>query len=158
MTVARWPLVPVQRRVRRHHQHVLRGRDQHDGVEVLDRIELLARLQRYVDGKRLRAEMERIAVGRGLRRGRGADIAAGARTVLDDDVLPPRFGELLREDAPEHVDGAAARKRNEHVHGPVGIALRRCVRAPSRNENGGSDERNGPELKPHGPSPDCALP
>jgi hypothetical protein len=141
----------MKRRIRRHHQHVLRGRDQHDGVEVLDRIELLARLQRHVDGERLRAEMERIAVGRGLRRRRGADIAAGARTVLDDDVLPPRFGELLREDAPERVDGAAAGKCDQHAHGPVGIALRQCIRAPSRGENGGSDERNGPELKPHGP-------
>src|SRR5262249_19536736 len=95
--------------------------------------------------------------GRGLRRRRGADIAAGARTVLDDDVLPPRLGELLREDAPERVDGAAARKRNDYAHRAVGIALRPCVRAPSRGENGGSDERNGPDLKPHGPSPDCVL-
>src|SRR5262249_5588398 len=134
------------------------GRDQHDGVEVLDRIELLARLQRHVDGERLRAEMERIAVGRGLRRGRRADIAAGARAVLDDDVLPPRFGELLRENAPERVDGAAARTRDQQAHRPVGIALRPRIRAPSRDENGGSDERNGPELKPHGPSPDCTLP
>src|SRR5262249_15442054 len=110
-----------------------------------------------VDGERLRAEMERITVGRGLRRGRSADIAAGARTVLDDDVLPPRFGELLREDAPERVDGAAARKRDDHAHRPVGIALRPRVRAPSRGENSGSDERNGPDLKPHGSSPDCVL-
>src|SRR5262249_31942906 len=67
------------------------------------------------------------------------------------DVLPPCFGELLRENAPERVDGAAARKRDQQAHRPVGIALRRCVRAPSRDENGGSDERDGPELKPHGP-------
>src|SRR5262249_13668253 len=102
--------------------------------------------------------MERVAVGRGLRRGRGADIAAGPRTGLDHDVLPPRFGELLRKDAPERVDGAAARKRDDHAHRAVGIALRQCVRAPSRGENGGSDERNGPDLKPHGSSPDSIVP
>src|SRR5262249_47549756 len=88
-----------------------------------------------------------------LRRRRGADIAAGARAVLDDDVLPPRFGELLRQDAPERVDGAAARKRNQHAHGALGVALRQRIRAPSRDESGGSDELNGPELKPHGSSP-----
>jgi hypothetical protein len=52
------------------------------------------------------------------------DIAAAARPVLDHDVLAPGFGQLLREDAPEGVDGAAGGERDHHAHGPVGIALR----------------------------------
>jgi hypothetical protein len=118
----------AKRRIRRHQQDVLGGGDQHDGIEVLDRVELRARLQRHVDRERLRAEMERVAVRRRLRRGGGADVAASARAVLDDDVLPPRLGELLGDDAAERVDGAAGGKRDQHAHGPLGIALRRCAR------------------------------
>jgi hypothetical protein len=108
-----------ERRVRRYQQDILRGGDQHDGVEVFERIELLARLQRDVDAQRLRAEMQRIAVWRGLRRDPCADIAASARPVLDHDVL--------RQNAAQRVDGAAGGERNQNAHGTVGIALRRCA-------------------------------
>jgi hypothetical protein len=39
-----------------------------------------------------RAERERVAVGRGLRDGIGADRAAGAGLVLDDDALSQLLG------------------------------------------------------------------
>jgi hypothetical protein len=124
-----------------HQQDVLRRGDQHDRVEVLERIEFRARLQRHVDRERLRAEMERVAVGRRLRRRGGADVAAGAGAVLDDDVLPPRLGQLLRDDPAERVDGAAGGERDQHANRPLGIALRPC--AGARRKQRSRDHRAG---------------
>ncbi len=114
-------------RIRRYEQDILGGRHQHDRIEIRDRVEILARLQGHVHGEALRAEMQCVAVGCRFRRRRGADVPARTWTVLDDDVFPPRLGELLRENAAERVDRAAGRKRNHDAHGTLGIILPRCA-------------------------------
>jgi hypothetical protein len=76
--------------------------------------------------ERLRTKVQRVAVGCGFRGGRGADIAAAARPVLDDDVLTPGLAELLRQDAAQRIDRTAGGERNQNAHGSVGIGLRRC--------------------------------
>ena len=137
----------AERGIRRHQQHILRGRNQHDRVEILERIEVLARLQRDVDPQRLRAEMQGIAVGRGLRRSRGADIAAPARPVLDHHVLAPGLGELLREDAAQRVDGAAGRERNQNADRAVGIGLGAC--AAVHRQRGRDQQQAAPDPQSH---------
>ena len=123
----------AERRRRRHQQHVLRARHQHDGLEILDRIETLHRRQGHVHGQRLRAEMQRIAVRGGLRRRDGSDIAAAPAAVLHHDALAPGLGELLRDDAAERVDAAAGAEGDDDADGAIGIGLRRC--APVRSED-----------------------
>jgi len=49
------------------------------------------------------AEKERIAVGGALGHELGAEGAARAGAVLDQHLLLPRLGQLLRHDAREHV-------------------------------------------------------
>ena len=138
----------LKRRAHRHDQHVGRGCRQDDGVEVLDRIEILVGRDGDVHAQGLRAEMQRIAIGRGLGGGGGADVAAGARTVPDHHVLAPGLAELLRQDAPERVDGAAGRKRNQDADRPVGIGLRHGVGRPAkdRGDDRGDNDDNGQEF------------
>src|SRR5262249_33782250 len=80
--------------------------------------------------------MERVTVGGCLRRRGGAEIAAGARPVLDHDLLAPELRELGGNDAPKGVERAAGRERDHHAHGFVRIGLRRrrlrCERGCNR--------------------------
>ena len=117
----------AERRVGRHHEDVLRGRDPHDGLEVLDRIETLHRRERDVDRQHLSAEVKRIAVSRRLRR-RLTDIAAGAGAILHAHRLAPGIAQLLRDDTAERIDGAPGSERDDDADGSVGIGLRRCAR------------------------------
>ena len=118
----------AERRVGRHHEDVLRGRDPHDGLEVLDRIETLHRRERDVDRQHLSAEVKRIAVSRRLRRRRRTDIAAGAGTILHEHRLAPGLAQLLRDDTAERIDGAPGSECDDDADGSVGIGLRRCAR------------------------------
>jgi hypothetical protein len=114
-------------RIGRHHQDVLRGRDRDDGLEIPARIEARHRRHGDIGGERLGAEMDRVAVGRCLRGRDGAEIAGRAAAILDHHGLAPLLGELLRQDAPEGVDGAAGRERQHHAHRPGRIGLRAHV-------------------------------
>ena len=84
----------MERRIRRHHQHILAGRHQNDRREIFDRIEFAAWRDGHVRRDELAAEADRVAVRRGLRRRRGADIAAGAGTIFDENRLAPRVESL----------------------------------------------------------------
>jgi hypothetical protein len=89
----------LDRRICRHHQDVLGGGHQNDGIEILDRIEAPLRRDSHVDGKRLRTEMQRVPVGGRLRGRGGADIAAGPGPVLHHHRLPQAslsFCEMMR--------------------------------------------------------------
>ena len=115
----------TERRIGRHHHDVLGGRDPHDRLEVLERVEAFHRRERHVNRQHLPAEVERIAVRRRLRRGGGADIAAGAGAVLHEHRLAPGFAQLLRHDAAERIDGAAGGERDDDAHGAVGVGSAR---------------------------------
>ena len=54
----------LERRHGRDLEHLARARHQHDRLEALDRIERGRRRQRHVHRQRLRAEVQRVAVGR----------------------------------------------------------------------------------------------
>jgi hypothetical protein len=58
-------------------------------------------------------EEQRVAVGRRFRHRLGADVAAGAAAVLDDDRFAPGLLQLLGEQPPQAV-GRAARREGHH--------------------------------------------
>ena len=55
-----------------------------------------------------RAEQKRVSVRPGLCDARGTDVGAGARTIEHHHLLPKLLGQLVRDDACEHV-GCAQR-------------------------------------------------
>ena len=80
-----------------HHQHVRHAGDQDHRREVLHVVVGHLRVQAGVD--RVGADgahQQRVAVGCALGDELAADVAAGARAVVDDDLLAPRLRQLLR--------------------------------------------------------------
>jgi hypothetical protein len=97
--------------------------------------------------ERLRTKVQRVAVGCGFRGSRGANIAAAARPVLDDDVLTPGLAELLRQDAAQRIDRTAGGERNQNAHGSVGIGLRAC--ASVHRQRGRDQQQAAPDPQSH---------
>ena len=56
---------------------------------------------------------QRVPVRRGFRRDIGRNRAAGAAAVFDDQVLPQRIGELLRDDPRGEIRSAARAARRQ---------------------------------------------
>jgi hypothetical protein len=101
----------IGRHRRIQHQHVRRNRDQGDRREVLDRVVRHLAVQADVDRVRRQCALEdRVAVGRAFRDQVGADVAAGARSVVDDHRLSPGDRELLSDRAGDRVGDPPAGK------------------------------------------------
>jgi hypothetical protein len=108
-------------------EHVRHTGDQHHRLEVFHVIERHLRIQARVD--RVRADgahQQRIAVGRTFRDQLGTDVATGARSVVDDERLPERFRQLLRDRARQDVGRAARRERDDDPHRLRRIRRRLC--------------------------------
>ena len=86
--------------------------------------------QRQVDRRRVRGHQQRVAVGGCLHRGLGADQAARAASVLDDELLAEDLPELVAP-RPSHNVGAAA-GREWHDDLDRFIRPRRLRRGPAR--------------------------
>ena len=119
------------------------GRDQRNGLEILQQVELerIDRAARDV-GPPL-ADADRVAVGRRARDTADTDGAARTGDVLDDDGLAEGGAHALGHDARDHVRRAAAGERHDHGDGPRRIGLRRCAggERKAHGEHGrGSDE------------------
>jgi hypothetical protein len=69
-------------------------------------------------------DQQRVAVGRGLRRASGADIAASASEILDVELRLHLLRELLRQEAGENVSRTARREWHDHAHRPRRIIER----------------------------------
>jgi hypothetical protein len=82
-------------------------------------------------------EENRIAVGGRSGHGLRRDEAAGARTIRHDDLLPEAFGELVRIEAGQHVDGRARRQRRHDRDGRGRIA----ARCPTLGMNGSAGRK-----------------
>src|SRR5262249_55612244 len=78
-----------------------------------------------VDGVVRADEGDRVAIGRRVERGLHADIAGRAGPVLNDKLLSEMIRQVLADDARHDVVGAARRKRDDPVHRPRRIGLRR---------------------------------
>src|SRR5262249_4175860 len=70
---------------------------------------------------------ERIAIGRGARRARGADGAARAGDVFDDETLAERAFHALADDARERVGSRAGRHPADDRDRPRRIGLCICI-------------------------------
>ena len=116
---------------RLHRQLGARHDDDGEDADHRDRLEILlgviaeVLIERGVGGDRAGAGPHQgIAVGRGLGCLQRADIAAGARAVVDDEGLAQRLACPVEQDARDHVARAAAGKRNDHLDRPRRVGLR----------------------------------
>ena len=118
-----------------HGEHRRRDADLRDRREILHRIVRHLGVEAGIDRVgRDRRDQQRVAVRRGLRDLVGADIAARADLVLDEELLAEQFRELGGEDAPDDVGRPAGRERHHDANGPVGILS--CAwpaRSPARS-------------------------
>ena len=73
---------------RMHHQDEGHTGHERDRLEVLDQIERRLRIQRLTNRHGSRRRKERVAVRRRMRDEVRADVAGGARTVVDDERCP----------------------------------------------------------------------
>ena len=124
--------MPSRRPSRGHHEHVRHPRDAGDRREVADRVVRHLRVQPRVDRvRRHRAHDDRRAVGRRLRGEVGADVAAGAGAVVDDDDAEAVL-HLVGERAGDDVERAAGRIGDDQADRLRCAPARAVQRAPRR--------------------------
>src|SRR5215475_659164 len=87
-------------------------------------------------------QQKRMAVRLGLGHELSGDVPSGARTILDDEGLPPGVGEVLAVEPRHEVDAAAGRKANENSHRFARIAVLSAGRGRRR-----CDDKEGRESK-----------
>jgi hypothetical protein len=102
-----------------------------DRREVAERVVGQLVEVRVGDKGRVCRHQQRVAVGRSLGDGFGADLAGGAGPVLHHDLLAHAFREPLRERARQDVGDAARRKRHDNVDRLARIGLRSGGFVPS---------------------------
>src|SRR3954453_1939033 len=97
-----------------HHQRVRRGGDPPDRGEVLARVIANVGIEIRPDRERAGiAETDGVAGGIGLCERAGADSAAGAGAVVDDDLLAERLAELIADRTDDDARSAPRRERKD---------------------------------------------
>src|SRR5262249_14315607 len=81
-----------------------------------------------------------IPIRRSIHDGLGADIAAGSRPVLDDELLAESLGQPLADQTRSDVGPAARRKADDNAHRPRRIRLRPRDPWQHRRRGTASDE------------------
>ena len=106
--------------------------------------------QRHHDDRARRGAHQRVAVRLAGGHEAGADAAARARLVVQDDRLAQELHHPFDEGA-QHVVGVARRERNDQLDGLDGEILRSSGRRRRHCENtgGGRSEAEHPLLDPH---------
>ena len=89
------------------HHDVGEAEDASDRRDVADKIEIELVVERRVDRVRRTDQKERIAIRRRAHDRLGADIAAGARPVLDNELLAEPLRQPLTHQARDDVGRAA---------------------------------------------------
>ena len=100
-------------------------------------------------GGRDRRHAERVAVRRRARDLGGADRAAAAGLVVDDQRLAERPVDLLGDDAGDDVGGAAGRERNDQPHRLGRIARLGPAQAGHDGEKGGAGKQGSANRHQH---------
>jgi hypothetical protein len=119
------------------HDHVVGGADQRYRRKVLQRVVRFFLAQQHVRQMRLSNHGKGVAVGRSLPREVAADQAAGARPVVDDELLSIDLAEPLHDDAPQHIARSPRRKRYDEAdrfRGPL-VRHRRGGHCAAQHEN-----------------------
>src|SRR5262245_15338587 len=96
-----------------------------DWCDVADEIEFEIAVQCRVPRVYRSDQEQRIAVGRRTYDRLGADIAAGTRPALDDELLAEPLREPLADQASDDVGAAAGRKADDDAHRPGRIEIGR---------------------------------
>ena len=93
-------------------------------IDVAQEHEIEFLVKRGVDGVGRVDQKQRVAVRRRLGDVLGGDIVAGARLVLDDELLAELLGQPSADDARDDVGRSAGRIADDDAHRMVGIAGR----------------------------------
>jgi len=117
-----WNRFGRNRRMYRHDVWV--ANDASDGRDVADEIEIELVVERRVDRVGRSDQEERVSVGGRAHYGLGADVAAAARPVLDDEWLAEPLREPLTDQARDDVTWATRSKGDDDPHRPRRIGLR----------------------------------
>ena len=114
----------IDGQLRACHQHEGGGQNLAHRREILHRVVRHRAVERRRDRVTAGRQQQRVAVGRRFRDGVGADVAARAGAIFDDDGLAEMVRHLGRDDPPDRIDRAAGGERHHDADGPVRIALR----------------------------------
>ena len=107
------------------HQHDIgRADDARDRSDVADEVEVEVFVKRRIDCICWGNQEQRIAVRSSTHDRVSADVAGGARPVLDDELLADPLGEPLTQEAHGGVGTAARLERYDQAHWPRRIDLR----------------------------------
>src|SRR5947207_1435300 len=129
------------------HQNVGAAAPERAGGGVLLRVGRQEPVQRHVDRVGRRRDEQRVAVGRALRDEVGADIAAGAGLVLDDDRLSQGFRKARAQSTRGEIGDTARRESDDEPDRLGGIVSQRR----QRKKQSGGDERYHPRASRHPP-------
>ena len=127
----------MHRQFRIDGEHIGAGGEDRDRHEILHRVERLL-VEPRIDRMRDRDDEERVAVGRGLGGEIGADHAAGAGAIVDEDLLAEVLAELVGDDAADDVVAAAGRERDDQADRSGWGSRRRTRRGARREARAGS--------------------
>ena len=105
-------------------KHIVRVHQQRYRREIFQRVVRQRFVEAGIDNDRRTRQIKRVAVRRRLRHHFGADIAAGAGPVVDDDLLVPRLGEFLSDQARHQINAAAGSKGDDEADRAGGVGLR----------------------------------
>jgi hypothetical protein len=94
-----------------------------DRRDVAEEIELQILIERCVDGVGRDRHQHGVAIRRGARGGFSAEIAAGARPIVDNELLAELLGQPLSSQARDDVRPAPRRKADDDLHGTRRVRL-----------------------------------
>src|SRR5262249_1784712 len=89
-------------------------------------------------------DSDAVSVGRRIGHALGADLAAAAADILDDDLLTEDFTHARGNDAPKHIGRTACRKWDHHGYRAGRIVLR-VPRRRERAHGGNRRAKQGPQ-------------
>jgi len=101
-----------------HHDHVCQPRDGDDRHDVADEVEIEIGVERGIDRVRGHDLQQRIAIRGCLRDRLGADVAARAGAILDDELLAEAVRQPLTHQARLDVGSPAGGKADDDAHRP----------------------------------------
>src|SRR6185295_6628658 len=144
-------LLDVARRNRWMNQQHIWGRGrQGDGSKILERVVGNFRVEAGIDHVTRADNHDGVAIGSRSCSGTHPKISAGARLVLNVEMLTETAREISRDNPCKDIGWATGRKRYDHAHGPRRIGLRLCASGNKRHNRAACGQKQKlPSLKIH---------